>query len=394
MPVRQDKNTLIYQLEGGYTAKVQGDFNAAGTKGDIDKMTILSFGAPVLAMTNLDSNLKSLDKMNESAAVLFITNLLSKGAVFYGGKGDDFAFSAEGGGRFYGMAGNDYFLATGKAYYKGGADNDTVDYDFYTKDIRASLLDSSKNSGEAKGDVYVSIENLIGGKGNDYLFGNNAANTLAGGDGVDILVGGKGADVLVGGAGEDWASYENAAKSGGIGVVASLSDPTGNKGDAAGDTYDGIERLLGSAFDDTLVGDMNDNILSGDGGDDILQGSGGTDTLYGDSIFGGANGSDTFVFVGLGLGADIIADYDSKDVILISRYGFGLSDDYVLTLGETFIVGAGATAQTEHWTFLFDTDDKSLYFDEDGNGSGAAQLIATIEFDNQTTLNVDDFTFA
>ena len=391
---RIDEDTLIYTLENGYTAKVEGDFNAAGTKGDIERMTILLNGKPVLAMTDLDKNVRSLDKMNDAAAIVFISNLLSENAVFYGGEGDDFAFSANGGGKFFGMGGDDTFLATGKAYYKGGADIDTVNYSAYIKDIRASLLDSSKNSGEAAGDTYVSIENLIGGTGNDYLFGNKAANTLSGGEGNDVLVGGKGADILNGGAGEDWASYENATKTSGMGVIASLSDPTGNLGDAVGDTYIGIERLLGSAFNDTLIGDINDNVLSGDGGNDILQGSGGADTLYGDSIFGGANGADTFVFVGLGLGADTIADFDSKDVILISRVGFGLSEDYSLTLGETLIVASGATAQTEHWTFLFDIETKELSFDEDGNGSGAAQLFATIAFDNQATLSVDDITFA
>jgi serralysin len=47
------------------------------------------------------------------------------------------------------------------------------------------------------------IENAIGGKGNDFLYGNAGNNVLEGRSGDDILVGGKGADRLIGGAGSD-----------------------------------------------------------------------------------------------------------------------------------------------------------------------------------------------
>jgi Ca2+-binding RTX toxin-like protein len=61
-------------------------------------------------------------------------------------------------------------------------------------------------------DGLTSIENAIGGSGNDTMTGNNAANVLDGragndtinaGDGADIVIGGIGNDTMNGGAGSD-----------------------------------------------------------------------------------------------------------------------------------------------------------------------------------------------
>ena len=51
------------------------------------------------------------------------------------------------------------------------------------------------------------IENLVGGAGNDSLYGNASANTVTGGLGDDTLYGAGGDDTLDGGAGTDTASY-------------------------------------------------------------------------------------------------------------------------------------------------------------------------------------------
>src|SRR3546814_9278683 len=49
----------------------------------------------------------------------------------------------------------------------------------------------------------VTIENAVGGSGNNTLTGNEASNVLSGGVGNDGLAGGAGTDRLVGGAGTD-----------------------------------------------------------------------------------------------------------------------------------------------------------------------------------------------
>lgn len=64
-------------------------------------------------------------------------------------------------------------------------------------DFRGRLTD---NVGIAYG---ATIENAVGGGGNDVIIGNAANNTLTGNAGDDILVGGLGKDELIGGAGND-----------------------------------------------------------------------------------------------------------------------------------------------------------------------------------------------
>ena len=170
---------------------------------------------------------------------------------------------------------------------EGGAGADTLagsagfDYASYRTAptaIVANLLNQVNNTGEAAGDTYSALEGLIGSAFDDILTGNTATNTLQGGGGNDVLQGRAGADLLDGGDGFDYAQYAVST-----GVVASLSDPSLNAGDAAGDTYLSIEGLIGSSFADTLTGTAGGNTLQGAGGSDLLQGGGGADVLDGGS---------------------------------------------------------------------------------------------------------------
>jgi Ca2+-binding RTX toxin-like protein len=154
-------------------------------------------------------------------------------------------------------------------------------------------LDGTTDNDHYMGTGFVDV--LRGGAGNDTLSGNN---------GDDVLEGGSGADKLQGGIGFDFATYETADAA----VKADLKLGLGTAGDANGDTFSGIEALVGSLYNDELGGDDNDNELRGggvsggtDGGDDILDGykgndkllgEGGDDRLYGreglDTLYGGA----------------------------------------------------------------------------------------------------------
>lgn len=131
------------------------------------------------------------------------------------------------------------------------------------------------NSGDAAGDTYVNINNLMGSAYDDVLIGNNVANILNGGAGNDELEGLGGADTFVGGAGIDTVSYVHST----AGVTADLSGTFAGTNDASGDVFFGIENLTGSNFNDSLYGDGNDNTLDGGLGTNLLNGGGGFDTV-------------------------------------------------------------------------------------------------------------------
>lgn len=113
-----------------------------------------------------------------------------------GGVGND---SLAGGG------GDDLLIGgAGSDTLSGGAGRDTVGYAAPAgSGVTVDLATSRANRGEARGDRYVSVENVIGTAVGDTLSGNEVANTLEGRDGDDVLCGRGGDDTLVGGRGAD-----------------------------------------------------------------------------------------------------------------------------------------------------------------------------------------------
>ncbi|KAF0189654.1 MAG: hemolysin-type calcium-binding [Desulfobulbaceae bacterium] len=184
-----------------------------------------------------------------------------------------------------GGAGNDILegLGSGDAFI-GGAGTDTISYANSVLGVVSSLTTTFGSgpavtqTNDALGDTYVGIENMIGSGGSDTLIGESNNNRIEGGAGDDTLEGMGGADQLIGGVGIDTASYVHSTY-----VYASLTTLAGftNVGDAAGDTYDGIENLTGSSFNDILIGTAGSNVLTGGDGDDVLEGMEGADVLDG-----------------------------------------------------------------------------------------------------------------
>ncbi|HSW11804.1 MAG TPA: calcium-binding protein [Solimonas sp.] len=210
------------------------------------------------------------------------------GDSLIGGGGDDFL---EGNG------GNDTLTGgSGADELSGGAGIDTVSYSGAASSVTANLANASLNAGDAQGDNYDTIENLVGSSLDDSLTGNGSANRLSGGngndslngaDGNDHLNGGSGADTMAGGGGDDVFIIDNSADavveaaSGGNDVARAGGNWTLSSGQA-------VERVLATGSNAlSLTGNELDNLLIGNGAANVLDGAAGKDTMRG----GGGNDS-------------------------------------------------------------------------------------------------------
>jgi Ca2+-binding RTX toxin-like protein len=214
----------------------------------------------------------------------------------------------------------------------GGAGGDRVSYETAAAAVIASLANALGNTGDAAGDIYISVESLTGSNFNDTLTGSDATNSIIAGtgddtvfglggndslfgqDGNDLLVGGSGADALSGGNGSDRASYDTATAA----VVVSLTNPGVNTGDALGDTYASIENVTGSAFADILTGTTGTNSIIAGLGDDKVFGLAGNDNLFGqdgNDVLVGGSGADAFSG---GVGSDTASYEDATAGIIAS----------------------------------------------------------------------------
>lgn len=201
---------------------------------------------------------------------------------------------------------------------------DTLDLRTDTTDQRIWLTPGQpSNAYGLIGNIQIAegtvIEQLWGGRGNDFLSGNWAGNLIAGGvgqdtiyglGGNDTLNGQAGADVLIGGAGNDTyvidatdritetanggsdtvqvgfsyvlgANIENIVLTGGTAVTARGNGANNLlAGNGLGNVLvalDGNDTLRGGAGDDTLHGGNGNDTLAGDGGRDVLHGGAGND---------------------------------------------------------------------------------------------------------------------
>ena len=313
-----------------------------------------------------------------------------------GGLGNDRLTAFGGNDKLYGQDGNDTLIGgSGADYLSGGTGGDTASYAGAAAKVKANLADASQNTGDAAGDTFNSIENLIGTGSTDSLIGNSGTNVLNGAsgndslygqDGNDTLIGGKGADKLNGGLGSDTASYAGAA----AGVTASLANPAINTGDAVGDTYSSIENLTGSSLADTLNGNNSDNQIDGGAGNDTIKGYGGNDLLT-----GGA-GDDRFAFtsaLNASTNVDRIVDMNESgnDTIWLDNAVFTqLTGAEMTTLSAAqFTSNTTGLATAAGQRIIFETDTGELYYDSNGNAGGGTYVLFARVDANISLTNAD-----
>lgn len=224
---------------------------------------------------------------------------------------------------------------------------------------------------------------IFGDAGSDRLFGNTAADALNGGVGNDHLWGGAGADAHAGGAGIDYARYDDANWGN---LIVWLDLPSTNTGAAAGDTYNGIEGLVGGSGNDFIVGSIANNYLFGGAGADNLYGLAGNDYLN-----GGA-GADKFRFVtalNAATNVDRIADFvHGVDDLVLSKAIFariGAALD-----ASEFRLGTAAADANDY--LIYNRTNGQLFYDANGSAVGGQTLFAILR--PGTVLDIGDFLMA
>lgn len=305
--------------------------------------------APLAVTVNLTQN-TATDGLNGTDQILNLENI--QGSNFsdtlignlqinwlFGGIGNDTLAASGGNDILYGETDNDLLSGEdgndtlmggqGADVLNGGNGIDTASYLTALTGVIANLANASTNRGDAQGDTFLSIENLVGSRYGDTLTGNSQNNHLWGLEGHDNLNGLGGNDTLEGGLGNDiyridslTATILEYLNQGTDTINASISYTIGAnlenlnllEGTAARDG-------TGNSLNNIITGNSADNILNGGGGNDFLYGNAGTDSLLGgdgdDWLYGGngndiltgGNGNNTFVYKAMTDAGDQISDF-------------------------------------------------------------------------------------
>src|SRR5260221_3259054 len=258
----------------------------------------------------------------------------------------------------------------------------------------------------------LATSNVTFANGSELLFGDNSA-AGAGDDAPNVLNGTPGNDLLQGFGGDD-------TMNGGLGNDTYILGRKDGPGDVLNDTggvdtvLTDIPLTLGADFANLTMrgfyyidatGNAGDNVITGNGGNNEIQGAGGNDTIFGgagnDTLYGN-EGND---WIESGAGNDTVSGGAGQDSIVFREYGAANADTVLnfasdwdkiqldgaafATIGASgrfsagdvrFYPAPGATGGHDaDDRIIYDTSSGQLWYDADGNGPGAAQLIATFQ---------------
>ncbi|MEL6234148.1 MAG: calcium-binding protein [Pseudomonadota bacterium] len=300
----------------------------------------------------------------------------------YGRDGDDSLFGGNGWDRLEGGGGQDLMSGgAGTDAFFGGAGRDTVDYSYASGNWRIDLYGGIAASLQGTTvEALHSVENAIGGSGDDVMIADHAGSWLFGGLGDDALTGNAFNDLLDGGQGAD------------------------NMRGKAGDD------LIRAGEDHDVVRDgVGDDVVYLGSGDDRFIWNGGTDEVY------GGTGVNTFVIehwvsrtgsviteapprgdVTFEGGHLTIHEFDSDDVLDISHWvdldHFGFADGAAF-LPDTY--DPGVITERDLGVRLIDGDlhidlaTRLAYESPDKDGTGAPGVEGSMKIDTGTLVLTD-----
>ena len=340
-------NRLVYSANlGNATADISILGNIRTLSGNDALNAQPAFSADNFAFLNVIAD------ATESNDVLIGSN---RADLIRGNAGDDSFKGRRGADELFGEVGNDTFILNSVdngELLDGGVNNarrrgarsaqdivvgDTLDLSGVRRDVFVDLdvnnqgaLDPgepSQNGVLRQHGTEVAlndIENIIGTRFNDTLFGNQENNVILGGAGNDRIHPFAGTDFVDGGAGRDTLLLNGSPE----GTNINLKE--GRARTSVGlNRFVNIENANGSAVGgDTIVGDHRRNVLDGLGGNDRLFGEGGNDTLIGgegndrldgqngNDILQGGRGNDRLF---AGRGRDLLDGGDDDDQLFDGR---------------------------------------------------------------------------
>jgi Ca2+-binding RTX toxin-like protein len=168
--------------------------------------------------------------------------------------GNDVVDGAAGDDYIDGGKGNDSLTGShGADYIDGGLGNDTIAFASATSGVTVDLTLGQGSRGEATGDTYANVENVVGSNfddiivlsnskgtadgqaGDDKLQGGTSNNTVKGGSGEDMIAGKQGADRLSGGSDSDtffFATGDSGQSKGKLDVITDFEMGPVNTGDS------------------------------------------------------------------------------------------------------------------------------------------------------------------
>lgn len=379
------------------------EYEAAGIEFDDFSVANLFHNVDIIydATEGEEGSFVRIDGGNESAGAQ---------EIVHGGDGVEYVTMRLGDDVVYGNGGNDLLIGHGGAdYLDGGEGDDIFVIGGFGSGVQGTTSKADDGNKEwiatgAKHDV------IVGGDGVDTLRITTGigANTKANGTVVLNDANFQSMEVVQVGGTVGRLNVENTALQllndhyyhRANGSVSDLSNTLGNNGgtinnvvvDASGVTTNGL-RFEGNADQQTFIGTSQADVFVGNGGNDTLTGGGGADKfvfgkVYEQVVTGSSTTVQTYTNTAFNLtGVDTITDFTrgtDKLELHLDQYsqlaGFNAS---MLRVNST------GTAQDANDYLVYNTTTKTLSYDADGNGSGAAVDIVVLTGVN--TLSTSDF---
>jgi len=298
-------NVIITRASNGGAPVAEGTFTLTPQLLQ-DGLAIAGLGASDTVMM---VGLKGNDSFSMTGSAIVLNGLkvtagLAAKVTLDGGAGDD----------VYRLNAN---LTLNNVTITDSAGLDTLDFSATTVNVSANLGISSLQTVSPGLKLSVApntIENLIGGSGNDKLIGNTLNNRITGNAGNDTIYGLQGSDTLLGGLGDDSYVFAAATAAEADIVTESTNQGTDTLNFAALTTNVSVrlnstavqavhsnrtlklnstttfENVIGGAGNDKLIGNTLNNRITGNAGNDTIYGLQGSDALL------GGLGDDVYVF--------------------------------------------------------------------------------------------------